>query len=946
MRSWLRSLVALVIGESTPAKPLLALPSPEMFTNGQAGAHRDVDLASDVDYGVGGFQKVVTPGFPERAGQPVPRWPEHGAALMAATPEELLLTQDDLVQRLRSMSPLPTPRFDHLIMPALHRYAAWVHLLPASENHHHSGPGGLLRHGLEVALHAARMAEGRHVGIDLPPSTRHRYELRWRVATMFGGLFHDLGKPLVDCGATDADRTITWPAHAGDLYSWLVANKMPHYRIYWRSGKRHERHKPVGTAVMREILGAELLTWLSDEPTHEVMGYLVTAVSNVASASNAMSLVVSKADSLSVEEDLKRMALRTQATGTGASTSAAALVVGRLRQLVETNRIKANRPGGQLWCTPDGVFGVYPAIIDSVIGDLRREDIPSLPANRGEIADLLAETGFVQVCNAETSDGPQRSLTWDLRVEIRRSDRVDTSAPMKVLRFTEEAHIFGAASAPPPHAGSVTSPFVTDEDARRMADDVRVAEAPQTAESAVQKPLATSAAAAAASVPAESAQAVSISPGQDESQASEVIHAQASSVEGAAQQGTEDPNEEDGIHVADRRNRRDLARERTHQRENDASKERVELRELIRKINGSSLCGPAVAEVLRRIFQGALTYGTEYFDTPDGLAIAYPDAFEKLGMPPEDILDGAVDSRWVFSEAGSDRMVSDRAFPDGRRRRCILLTGLVGQAWEELKASHPEVLEIRPKPAGGQSARQATGTVEPNGRNQAGQHAAADPADQRRSQVPPQTSGPSMPTRTAVVERSQQGAQAAPQRGAVVHEPRAAPPRRKALDVPATGAAPPNGGFISPAAKSAPRPQVGQPAATSRPSAQQAPAGRGSEPGPIACNLITDLTPSLIADINATFVLGVEQLKLTNPAFDETNPEDLKAVMRFMVTNGKVRAGPLLTALQNAENSAIVFKMPPSMSIKEIKTVRLNPAYQRPAWIAERLRKVNESLHA
>jgi conjugal transfer pilus assembly protein TraI len=32
------------------------------------------------------------------------------------------------------------------------RLAAFVHLLPASQAHHHRGAGGMLRHSLEVAL--------------------------------------------------------------------------------------------------------------------------------------------------------------------------------------------------------------------------------------------------------------------------------------------------------------------------------------------------------------------------------------------------------------------------------------------------------------------------------------------------------------------------------------------------------------------------------------------------------------------------------------------------------------------------------------------------------------------------------------------------------------------------------------------------------------------------
>ncbi len=42
--------------------------------------------------------------------------------------------------------------FTNLVLKPLIEYIRWIHLLPASENHHHNGIGGLLSHSLEVAM--------------------------------------------------------------------------------------------------------------------------------------------------------------------------------------------------------------------------------------------------------------------------------------------------------------------------------------------------------------------------------------------------------------------------------------------------------------------------------------------------------------------------------------------------------------------------------------------------------------------------------------------------------------------------------------------------------------------------------------------------------------------------------------------------------------------------
>ncbi|MDH8576072.1 TraI domain-containing protein, partial [Klebsiella pneumoniae] len=42
----------------------------------------------------------------------------------------------------------------------MNRFAALVQLLPASQSHHHSIPGGLLDHSLEVACNTIRLRQG------------------------------------------------------------------------------------------------------------------------------------------------------------------------------------------------------------------------------------------------------------------------------------------------------------------------------------------------------------------------------------------------------------------------------------------------------------------------------------------------------------------------------------------------------------------------------------------------------------------------------------------------------------------------------------------------------------------------------------------------------------------------------------------------------------------
>lgn len=62
--------------------------------------------------------------------------------------------------QLRQLTPMPDTLFDSWILTAIHRFAALVQMLPASHSHHHSIPGRLLDHSLEVACNDIRLRQG------------------------------------------------------------------------------------------------------------------------------------------------------------------------------------------------------------------------------------------------------------------------------------------------------------------------------------------------------------------------------------------------------------------------------------------------------------------------------------------------------------------------------------------------------------------------------------------------------------------------------------------------------------------------------------------------------------------------------------------------------------------------------------------------------------------
>lgn len=125
----------------------------------------------------------------------------------------------------------------------LHRFEETVGDLPASEKHHHSEPGGLYRHSLEVALKALEEFEGDIImeprsdgSIDSFRSSRNRP--RWQYATFIGALCHDLGKSF--------DREIRGKGE-------MVTNSRAALRL--RTSDQDARNKPIPQSIHLSTTG-------------------------------------------------------------------------------------------------------------------------------------------------------------------------------------------------------------------------------------------------------------------------------------------------------------------------------------------------------------------------------------------------------------------------------------------------------------------------------------------------------------------------------------------------------------------------------------------------------------------------------------------------------------------------------------------------------------------
>ena len=81
-------------------------------------------------------------------------------------------------------------------LPAIESFASFAQELPASELHHHSRPGGLIDHTLEVLLAGSRVAQGYMLPPNAEPEPFASNGDRWRVGVVIALWSHDRAKTI------------------------------------------------------------------------------------------------------------------------------------------------------------------------------------------------------------------------------------------------------------------------------------------------------------------------------------------------------------------------------------------------------------------------------------------------------------------------------------------------------------------------------------------------------------------------------------------------------------------------------------------------------------------------------------------------------------------------------------------------------------------------------
>lgn len=306
---------------------------------------------------------------------------------------EALASCEYLVYRIRLCFGTSREVFETQVLPLLQRYAAYVHLLPATPDGHHASPGGLLSLGLEVAFYSLQGTDAHIFSGRSTISVRRHLEPRWRLGTFIGGLCSELHRTMSHLTATDRSGAV-WPACMTPLADWIQAHAVASYIVRWQRHLACES-RGLGLFALPMIVGPGILQYLGEDNAI-IVPHLLASISGVPlyGQHNVLDDLVRRASALVIDRDLQMRADSDGSPRFGPHL-VRHLIDSMRRLLAESPSWKPNRDKSRVWLGRDGLFLVWPQAIGEVQHLLEIDELAGIPRSPETLLGLLLDAGVV-----------------------------------------------------------------------------------------------------------------------------------------------------------------------------------------------------------------------------------------------------------------------------------------------------------------------------------------------------------------------------------------------------------------------------------------------------------------------------------------------------------------------------------------------------------------------
>jgi hypothetical protein len=267
----------------------------------------------------------------------------------------------------------------------IERLGALVGDLPASANHHHSEPNGLLRHSLEVGLKMVEEVGRRLIAqaeLDPTVGVSEPEAPQWQYLSFLAGVGHDLGK-LLDMEVQAGDQRWS-PLHETHAEFLRHVKVEPVFR--WDEDRVRGGHAQMSPWLMHHLLTPADISFIGVKGLPQLAVALTGTHAGDGSA--PLARLVSKLDQESVEQAAPEWLNKRPDSKVNEFIRA-------LRTVISDGGLSVNTPGAPVYVTGDEAAIVVPRAIGAVRHYLKQENKPRLPSNHC-LYDLLAQAEVVQ----------------------------------------------------------------------------------------------------------------------------------------------------------------------------------------------------------------------------------------------------------------------------------------------------------------------------------------------------------------------------------------------------------------------------------------------------------------------------------------------------------------------------------------------------------------------
>lgn len=351
--------------------------------------------------------------FPPReapAGQPGDAAPESPAAVPPQAPaafaypavdpgfpalglDELLAAHANLLSRIKICYGTDRPTFERDVLPLVRRYAAFVHLLPATPANYFNVPGGLLQVGLETAFFALQGTDAHIFSGRATITTRRHLEPRWRLATFIAGLCAEVHRTLGQVIVTDHAGS-EWQPYLLGLHPWLSQHAVTRYYLKWIPNAPDS--PGLSLFVLPQIVPVETLQHLAQGNT-VVVPHMMASLSGMPlyREHNILAELVRRSAAMVIDRFLKASADRYGKPQLGSHLER--YLVDALRRLVATHPAwLPNSERSRVWYGRDGLFLVWPNAAADVRKLLEADQLPGVPKAPETMLEVLLGAGVFE----------------------------------------------------------------------------------------------------------------------------------------------------------------------------------------------------------------------------------------------------------------------------------------------------------------------------------------------------------------------------------------------------------------------------------------------------------------------------------------------------------------------------------------------------------------------